>query len=290
MQDYELEIISDKDKLFKVFDLEIPTVGVEENEPFAVRFKNNTEQDVEIRLAVDGTDVLTGEKSSFSSKGKMFYIAAKREMTLKAWPEDNKGGAQFVFTTEEKGVASNTHGSKKDIGIISAAVYVDSKIDYVYTGTHPISATHSASDEISAIHSPRGKRRRERAFEPIVADLFRVSDVSDSWTSSENPVKSVNSNELTILPAVAGVEKVASIGAGERVDQTITEREGLKKPVLDHVVKIKYEFWNTLREKVADLKPKEEQPKDVKKLADLGNVPRVEADTEPKRSEIHRFV
>jgi hypothetical protein len=41
-----------------------------------------------------------------------------------------------------------------------------------------------------------------------------------------------------------------AVGAGEHVDQTIVKTAGIRNPILDQTIEIKYEWWNTLRRKI----------------------------------------
>jgi hypothetical protein len=99
---FELDIISrDADNngdVFQSYDVDGQrTIGVGKKEPFAIRFKNNTWNRVQVRLSVDGTDILTGKKASTNPKGKMWVVEANDTLEIEAWPENNKGGARFVF-------------------------------------------------------------------------------------------------------------------------------------------------------------------------------------------------
>lgn len=103
------------------------TIGVDELEPFTIKFKNNTRDRIQVKLSVDGTDVLISKPASTSNKGDMFLVEPYESVNLKAWPEDTKGGAEFLFTPERDGVAINTHGNTSSKGIIAAAVFIEGK-------------------------------------------------------------------------------------------------------------------------------------------------------------------
>lgn len=104
---------------------DIDTVGAFGNEPFAVRFTNTSSQKVQVRLSLDGTDVLTGKLADLDAHSRMWVIRPYGTMELKAWPESHQGGAQFVFTQVESSVALHTHGDLTAKGYISAAVFVE---------------------------------------------------------------------------------------------------------------------------------------------------------------------
>jgi hypothetical protein len=109
-------------------------IGVFENEPFKIKFTNDSWKRVQIRVSVDGTDILTGELASTEPTGKMFVVDPFNKIELCAWPEDNNGGAEFLFGTTKNSVAANTHGNISAKGIIAVAVFEESeserRIDY----------------------------------------------------------------------------------------------------------------------------------------------------------------
>ena len=120
VNDYNLKVISQDKRnvgsIFRTFNIDgDDIIGVEEHEPFELRFENNTYNAVQIRLSIDGTDVLTGKPASTKPKGDMFLVEPRGAMRLKAWPENMSGGARFVFATTEKSVAVNTHGNTAGI-------------------------------------------------------------------------------------------------------------------------------------------------------------------------------
>ncbi len=242
----------------------IETVGVFGNEPFEIRFKNNTYQKVQVKLSLDGTDVQTGKPANTSiEKAGMWVVQANSSMTLTAWPETNKGGAQFVFTTDDNSVAFHTHGDMSSKGIIAAAVYTEENKptrigfqDYYFhnSGFNP-SAGGGQRYGSSSSYNSDGRTlgaRRESAI--------RSKSLSESTT------------------------KGASVGAGQYVEQNVTTATGLVSPILENIVKLRYMWWTELKEelnKQALVNKNNESlgfpgDKEIKKMADLGSTPRIE--------------
>jgi hypothetical protein len=102
-------------------------IGVFENEPFKIKFTNDSWKKVQIRVSVDGTDILTGELASTEPEGKMFLVNPFDTIELCAWPEDNNGGAEFLFGTTKNSVAANTHGNLSAKGLIAVAIFEESE-------------------------------------------------------------------------------------------------------------------------------------------------------------------
>src|SRR5208283_463285 len=131
---FTLEIISHhpqfaKKSLRKYYVDGIETVGAWGDEPFEIRFKNNTYQKVQVKLSLDGTDILTGKLADTELSPKMWVVNAYDTLSLKAWPEDNNGGAGFVFTGADNSVAGHTHGNLSSRGIIAAAVFTEGHVE-----------------------------------------------------------------------------------------------------------------------------------------------------------------
>src|SRR3984957_20893584 len=116
MSNYTLDIISHHPQfsgknLKKYYINGIDTVGAWGNEPFEIRFKNNTRQKVQVKISVDGTDIFTGKLADTEVSSDMWVVNGCGTLSLKAWPENNNGGAAFVFTSVNNGVATHTHGN-----------------------------------------------------------------------------------------------------------------------------------------------------------------------------------
>ena len=142
---YTLEIISHHPKfnakaLKKYYVDGIETVGAWGDEPFEICFRNNTFQKVQIKLSLDGTDILTGKPADTQVSKDMWVVNGYSSISLKAWPEDNNGGAAFIFTSANNSVAVHTHGDLSSRGIIAAAVYTEGHVE-------PIRLTYTPSVE-----------------------------------------------------------------------------------------------------------------------------------------------
>src|SRR5947209_12285895 len=126
-----LEIISQRSnthskRALRQYHVEnIDTIGVFGEEPFAIRFRNSSFNRVQVKLSLDGTDILTGQVANLDPHSKMWVVNAYGVLELKAWPESHQGGASFVFSTVENSVAAHTHGDLTAKGFISAAIFIE---------------------------------------------------------------------------------------------------------------------------------------------------------------------
>jgi hypothetical protein len=265
-KDFTLDVISHhpefEGKTLRKYNLDgIDTIGAYGDERFTVRFSNNSNEDVQVRLSLDGTDIYTGKLANLDVNHDMFVVRAHKTLNLKAWRETNNGGAAFVFTSEDKSVSLHTHGDVSHKGIIAAAVYVEQDRTKTYTSSvrravYPKSYYTLTSNSIGGSMASGG------------ASAIMGSSISDrSESFSENVMDG-------LIPASA------SVGAGEYTEQKLTTVQGLNKPVLNTVVRLRYMWFDNLVEKL-----KTQRPQDIhqsgfpgaKSFADLSNVPRVQS-------------
>jgi len=260
---YTLEIISHhpdfKNKSLRKYYVDgIETVGAWGNEPFEIKFKNNTWQKVQVKLSLDGTDILTGAPATTEVNKDMWVVNGYATLTLKAWPETSNGGSQFVFTSADKSVAVHTHGDLTSRGIIAAAVYTEGHVEPERLNPVP--------------HHHYYHPIRRSLYEPYFGETY----IGDNLKGTILGGASYSTN--TIMPAAAGgtttssvfnmcdsnsisdsrgrsddsLETLVSVGAGEHMDQKITYVTGLIKPVMTETVRVRYLWWDDLKAKLAE--------------------------------------
>lgn len=292
---YTLEVISHhpkfKSKTLKKYAVDgINTVGAWGDEPFELKFTNNTFNKVQVRISVDGTDILTALPASTRTAGSMWVVNGKDTLSLKAWPENSKSGASFVFTSAKNSVALHTHGDLSNRGILAAAVFEEGYVEPVRVMPVEIcekptiggrrdtkgaeSETYNSSYDYS-LYDSIGPAHESMSFNRADDDSV-VPCSAQVPTKSDHRLQSRRSRELKSLVAV---------GAGKQVKQEITYVSGLKKPVLAETIRVKYLWWDELKAKLKDQKPEDLHPSGFPadkpyKIMSLGNTPRV--DYEPK--------
>lgn len=176
-------------------------IGVYGNEPFEILFTNHLAERVQVKLAIDGIDLL--------NNSKMWVVEALGTMKLRAWPETNEGGAQFVFTDSNGSVAAHT-GKVTNRGIITATVFKETyQVNYC---------------------------------QPYWPFWNGYTFPKETWISSPDywGTGGTWSTTITCNTSVPGV------GAGDTVTQKLESSVGLNIPKLDRVITVKYLWWNDL--------------------------------------------
>jgi hypothetical protein len=270
---YTLEIISHHAKfasksLRKYYVDGIETVGAWGDEPFEIRFKNNTWQKVQVKITLDGTDILTGKPADTEVSKDMWVVNGYATLSLKAWPETNNGGAQFVFTSADNSVAVHTHGDLSSRGIIAAAVFTEGHVEPIKISypTYPIYETHNHYHYDSRCKGIGGGYYGSGGITytggntggllggSVILNNSTLSGASYNSISCNNASASAASSNCFNLsegPADArGLESLVSVGAGQHVDQKISYVSGLIKPVFTETVRVRYLWWDDLQAKL----------------------------------------
>ena len=306
---YELKIISQdevsKGKILKQYDLNgEKVIGVYENENFCIQFKNNTWNKVQVKISIDGTDVITGKLADTSVTSDMWVCQPYGTLELKAFPETNKGGAEFIFGKTKDSVAVNTHGVKTGIGYIAAAVFIEE------VQNNPVRFDNWRGKELQNIQIPTVKPVWIHNGLGDYGSFCGSNLRGASGTVSSLNVKSINNVTMDSINCDQSIFTAQSanfsdvtmsapaVGAGEYVAQEIIKVAGLNNPVFATCLTIKYEWWVSLRSKIRALKEKPINPafpgdQNVIKMIDLKSTPRKKknkkVNNEVKYPELNRF-
>jgi len=293
-QSYSLEIISHhptfKSKSLRKYYVEgIETVGAWGDEPFEIKFTNYTWQKVEVKLSVDGTDVLSGDPATTDATAKMWVVNGYGTLSLKAWPENNNGGAQFVFTSGNNSVAAHTHGDMSSRGIIAAAVYTEGHVEparinhnFYYTG-YPI---HRRSIVDYSAYPSWGSNTIGGDLIGGVTYGTNTTTTVCSAGGAGATMDSLSFNACDVAaasgetPVTKSLESLVAVGAGQHVDQKITYVAGLIKPTFSETIRVKYMWWDELVAKLREHNVPAPQPSgfpaDQKRAnINLGGTPRI---------------
>ena len=309
---YTLEIVSHHPKfnnqsMKKYYVDGIETVGAWGDEPFEIRFKNNTYQKVQVKISLDGTDILTGKPADTTVSKDMWVVNGYATLSLKAWPETNNGGAAFVFTSANNSVAVHTHGDLSSRGIIAAAVFTEGHVEPtpIYVNPWP----WRTEEHHHHHHHYERRKGYDYTYGPVW--VGGTGSSTGGFTSggvilNNSTLGNVGSNSIytcnSAVPAAAGnsfnlcsdvsdgaaggeaagatFDSLVAIGAGEHVDQKITYVTGLIKPIFTETVRVKYMWWDDLQDRLRTHTKAQPHPSGFpgdndRKNIDLGCTPRV---------------
>jgi hypothetical protein len=294
-QNYSLEIISHHPKfnnksLRKYYVDGVETIGVWGDEPFEIRFKNNTWNKVQVKLTLDGTDILTGKPADTNVSKDMWVVNGYGTLSLKAWPETNNGGAAFVFTGAGNSVAVHTHGDLSSRGIIAAAVFTEGHVEPAVEHHHHYSWPYytpvwiKSNDDYKGYDSIRSRGIIGGTSAGTNTSIYTSNTggtFSSSTISCNNAASAAGSFSLNeIDEANSAFDSLVSVGAGAHVDQKIAYVTGLVKPIFSEAVRVKYLWWDDLTAKLRTETHAQPQPTGFpgdndKKNIDLKCTPRI---------------
>ncbi len=270
---YTLEIISQhptyRNRPLKKYVIDgVDTIGAWGDEPFEIKFKNNSGNRVQVKVSVDGTDVLSGDPATTDPDSQMWLVNAYGTLQLKAWPESKNGGAAFVFTSAENSVALHARGDISDRGIIAVAVFGEGYVEPVR-----LNYKYNSYD-----------RTRRRLVDKSICRDTKCADSRGFDEISDCDSESFDLDEGRLS---SDFKSLASVGAGSYVSQNITYAKGLTKPKLATTLRVKYVWWDELKTKLESMgyaNTNSDQtgfPGDAqKKMINLKGTPRI--DTQPK--------
>jgi hypothetical protein len=316
---YTLEIISHhptfKNKSLRKYYVEgIDTIGAWGDEPFEIKFTNHTYQKIQVKLSVDGTDLLTGDVADTEPNKDMWVVNGYGTLSLKAWPETNNGGAQLVFTSANNSVAVHTHGNLSSRGIIAAAVFTEGHVEpvrlnypqYIYTtpvivptvtpvypygvyptwgggGTYGSSGISGSTGTIGGVYSNSViNNSNASGVGGVSYNSCEPNTFGDTLGSATMDCMELES-DANAAPSgrrSKSLQSLAAVGAGQHVDQKITYVSGLIKPIFGETVRVRYLWWDdlvaTLRSHNVPAPHASGFPGDVKQnIMSIGNTPRI---------------
>lgn len=254
---YKLDVISQhpefKDQNILKYHVDgIDTIGVWGAEPFEIVFTNTTFLPVQVKISLDGTDILTGQKASAQPNGQMWYVRAGEQCKISAWPENNEGGARFVFGNASDSVASHTHGDLSHKGIIAVAVFSEAYVPPLRAAYTPVIRTKA----VGWANQTDVLRRR-------------TSYGGRTSFNATSPLESIDNHRLS--------DDAPAIGAGETIQQKLGSTQGFRQPKFEQIVSLRYVWWDELKAKLTapqhpsgftDTPPTEY-------FINLGNTPRI---------------
>jgi len=299
MNNYELNVISHhkdfNDKTLKKYYVDgINTIGVFGDEAFSIVFTNNTSQKIQVKLSLDGTDILTGNVATTDVTKDMWIVNGYAKLKLDAFPETNDGGAGFVFTSANNSVAAHTHGDMSSRGIIAAAVFVEGHVEPQRINLQaPIQHHHYHYDNYPYY-------QKGISYTPIYNHFVDNGRRSGGILRSNDPVSYNSSDSLPFgaseisEESSKSLESLVSVGAGEHINQKITYVTGLIKPMFTETVRVKYLWWDDLVEKLRAQTTAQAQPSGFpgdgsKKNIDLGCTPRIKKTGQDGRTKRGSF-
>ncbi|MFN8588732.1 MAG: hypothetical protein U0704_13140 [Candidatus Eisenbacteria bacterium] len=85
---------------------------------YSLVVRNNSNERVAVLLAVDGLNVINGERTRLSSNEQMYVLSPYETATIRGWRTSLDEVRKFVFVDEERSYAERTGQANRDMGWI----------------------------------------------------------------------------------------------------------------------------------------------------------------------------
>ncbi len=92
-------------------------------ETYGIVITNSTPERVGVVVAVDGRNIITGERSDLRRDEQMYIIDARSTVRLDGWRTSRTEVHRFFFTDPEEAYSVTTFGDDSAIGVIAVAVF-----------------------------------------------------------------------------------------------------------------------------------------------------------------------
>lgn len=126
----DVRIVADDGRVFARYDLREQSrsdtlrayLEAERGEHYAIRIRNRTSGRIGLVIAVDGRNILSGEKSYLRANEPMYVLGAYEQATYAGWRTSDTQVHRFFFTDVESSYA-DSWGDRSAMGVIAVAAF-----------------------------------------------------------------------------------------------------------------------------------------------------------------------
>lgn len=129
----DIEIISDNGGVFSTIPHKNYRTGgtqiiksyleARKGENYSIAIRNNMSERIGVVIAVDGRNIITGEKSFLNSNEMMYIVAPYSTAKLEGWRTDRDTVHRFYFTDTKDSYSVRTFGDTSAMGVIAVAAF-----------------------------------------------------------------------------------------------------------------------------------------------------------------------
>lgn len=125
-----VEIVADDGRIFARYDLASFSqrgqlrayLEAERGRNYGIRVRNHGAARIGLVIAVDGRNVISGQKSSLRANEPMYVLGAREQASYKGWRTSDTNVHRFVFTDVENAYAE-AWGDRSAMGVIAVAAF-----------------------------------------------------------------------------------------------------------------------------------------------------------------------
>jgi hypothetical protein len=147
--DVVIEILNDRGQVLQQYPLREQRgdyrayLQALEGERYSIRVNNYGRSTVGLVIAVDGRNIITGEKSNLSSRERMYVVGPRQSSTYEGWRTGRDKINRFYFTDAGASYA-DAWGDRSAMGVIAVAAFAGRVPEYQTDQSQPRSRNKSA--------------------------------------------------------------------------------------------------------------------------------------------------
>lgn len=198
---------------------------------YSLVVRNNSGERVAVLIAVDGINVINGERSRLSNNEQMYVLSPYETATIRGWRTSLDEVRKFVFVDEERSYAERTDQANGDMGWIRVLSFREQRTWFnVAPGRR---GEQRYKDERVGDAVPEAADRMQAEGAPQAAPAPSARGEAGPMTKSIAPQQSN--------------ESVPGTGWGERSNDRIgTTQFSPQRNATDHLI-VRYEYASGLR-------------------------------------------
>ena len=95
----------------------------DKNGNYGIIIRNNTPERIGVVVAVDGRNIITGERSNLRSTEEMYVVGSFEQVRVDGWRTAQDAVNRFYFTDKIDAYAQRTFNDSSALGVIAVSVY-----------------------------------------------------------------------------------------------------------------------------------------------------------------------
>jgi len=215
-------------------------VQAHEGQRYSLVLRNNSSQRIGVLIAVDGLNVVNGERSRLASGEAMYVLDPYERTVIRGWRTSLDQVRRFVFVDEERSYAERTGQANSDMGWIRVLAFREKK---------QLIAQPWLRDEPQIGGKERSQRPYGDAPAPREAEELRAD--SDEGKAEAPPTASKSLDRRSAQPESRGMadggNSFPGTGWGERTHDPVNRTHFIAERVATDRLVMRYEYASALR-------------------------------------------
>ena len=184
-QSVQVEIASDEGWVFPAYPAKGSREGnwrsyveARRNSRYGIQVVNNTDRRIGLVIAVDGRNIISGDRSHLSSSERMYVLDPHGTATYVGWRTGRDRVNRFYFTNEGDSYAG-AWDDYSAMGVIAIAAYAERRPPVIRRPRPPM-YSHRDGGELRSAPAPHGDREASAAADSDAGTGFGEEEYSSS--------------------------------------------------------------------------------------------------------------